>query len=411
VREYLLLKLKLKERSLLMIEVKNDIYWVGIKDWELRQFHGHELSTHRGSTYNAYLIKDEKVVLVDTVWDPYQEEFVDKLDKEIGIDNIDAIIINHSEPDHGGSLGYLMSKRPDIPIYCTKNGADAIRRQFHKDWNFNIVKTGDTLKTGKYELVFVEMQMIHWPDSMLTYVKGANLVLSNDAFGQHYSPASLFNDEVDTCELYQEAIKYYANILTPYSPLIKKKIEEIRALNLPIDMIAPSHGVIWRENPVQIIDKYYEWSQDYNEGTVVIIYDTMYNATKMMAEAIGEGLAKNGIKYKLYNNSVSDQSDVLTEIFKAKGVIIGSCTVNNTVLRSISALLDEIKGHRFKNKVGAAFGSYGWSGEAPKIISKSLEESGVKILHEPLQIKYRPTEDELKMFVEMGDKFAKAMNA
>ena len=394
-----------------MIEVKNDIYWVGIKDWELRQFHGHELSTHRGSTYNAYLIKDEKVVLVDTVWDPYQEEFVDKLDKEIGIDNIDAIIINHSEPDHGGSLGYLMSKRPDIPIYCTKNGADAIRRQFHKDWNFNIVKTGDTLKTGKYELVFVEMQMIHWPDSMLTYVKGANMVLSNDAFGQHYSPASLFNDEVDTCELYQEAIKYYANILTPYSPLIKKKIEEIRALNLPIDMIAPSHGVIWRENPVQIIDKYYEWSQDYNEGTVVIIYDTMYNATKMMAEAIGEGLAKNGIKYKLYNNSVSDQSDVLTEILKAKGVIIGSCTVNNTVLRSISALLDEIKGHRFKNKVGAAFGSYGWSGEAPKIISKSLEESGVKILHEPLQIKYRPTEDELKMFVEMGDKFAKAMNA
>lgn len=394
-----------------MIEVKNDIYWVGIKDWELRQFHGHELSTHRGSTYNAYLIKDEKVVLVDTVWDPYQEEFVDKLDKEIGIDNIDAIIINHSEPDHGGSLGYLMSKRPDIPIYCTKNGADAIRRQFHKDWNFNIVKTGDTLKTGKYELVFVEMQMIHWPDSMLTYVKGANMVLSNDAFGQHYSPASLFNDEVDTCELYQEAIKYYANILTPYSPLIKKKIEEIRALNLPIDMIAPSHGVIWRENPVQIIDKYYEWSQDYNEGTVVIIYDTMYNATKMMAEAIGEGMAKNGIKYKLYNNSVSDQSDVLTEIFKAKGVIIGSCTVNNTVLRSISALLDEIKGHRFKNKVGAAFGSYGWSGEAPKIISKSLEESGVKILHEPLQIKYRPTEDELKMFVEMGDKFAKAMNA
>jgi flavorubredoxin len=176
-------------------------------------------------------------------------------------------------------------------------------------------------------------------------------------------------------------------------------------------MIAPSHGVIWRENPAQIIDKYYEWSQDYNEGTVVIIYDTMYNATKMMAEAIGEGMAKNGIKYKLYNNSVSDQSDVLTEIFKAKGVIIGSCTVNNTVLRSISALLDEIKGHRFKNKVGAAFGSYGWSGEAPKIISKSLEESGVKILHEPLQIKYRPTEDELKMFVEMGDKFAKAMNA
>jgi len=198
-----------------MIEIKKDIYWVGTKHWELRQFHGHELSTHRGSTYSSYLIRDKKAVLVDTVWNPYQEGFIDSLEKEVGINNIDAIVINHAEPDHGGSLELLMSKIPDTPIYCTKSGADIIRRHFHKEWNFNIVKTGDTLSTGNYELIFVEMQMIHWPDSMLTYVKGANLVLSNDAFGQHYSPLSLFNDEVDTCELYQEAVKYYANILTP----------------------------------------------------------------------------------------------------------------------------------------------------------------------------------------------------
>jgi anaerobic nitric oxide reductase flavorubredoxin len=392
-----------------MIEIKKNIFWTGIKDWELRKFHGHELSTHRGSTYNSYIIKDEKTVLVDTVWSPYKEEFVESLEKNVGIKNIDAIVINHNEPDHGGSLGYLMELIPGTPIYCSKNGAEIIKKHFHKDWNFNIVKTGDTINIGEYDLVFVEMQMLHWPDSMLTYVKGANLVLSNDAFGQHYSPASLFNDEVDDCELYQEALKYYANILTPYSALVKKKIEQIKALNLPIDMIAPSHGVIWRTNPMQIVEKYYEWSQDYNEGDVVIIYDTMYDATATMAHSIGEGLLKNNVKYKMYNAATTDRSDLITEIFKAKGVIIGSCTVNNTVLRAISSLLDDIKGLRFKNKVGAGFGSFGWSGEAQKIISSDLEKAGMRVPLEPIQVKYRPTEEELNRCIEFGESFAKSL--
>ena len=392
-----------------MVEIKNKIYWCGIKDWELRQFHGHELSTHRGSTYNSYIIKDAKTVLVDTVWNPYKEKFVEMLEKDVGIDNIDMIVINHIEPDHGGSLGYLMSLKPETPIYCTKNGAEIIRKHFHKDWNFVIVKTGDSVNIGEYDLVFVEMQMIHWPDSMLTYIKGAATVLSNDAFGQHYSPSSLFNDEIDACELYQEAIKYYANILTPFSALIKKKVEQIKALGLPIEMIAPSHGVIWRKDPLQIVEKYYEWSQDYNEGQAVLIYDSMYNATKSMAHAIAEGLAVRGVKSKLFNASVSDQSDLLTEIFKAKAVIIGSCTVNNTVLRAIAALLDEIKGHKFKGKIGAAFGSYGWSGEAPKIIGRSLEESGFKVPLEPVNLKYTPTEEELRLCGEFGEKLAQSM--
>jgi len=392
-----------------MIEIKRNIYWAGIKDWSLRQFHGHELSTHRGSSYNSYVIKDNKTVLVDTVWSPYKEEFANNLEKEIGLNNIDYIVINHAEPDHGGSLEYIMSKIPDTPIYCTKNGADIIKKHFHKDWNFKVVKTGDTLNIGEYELVFVEMQMLHWPDSMLTYVKGANVALSNDAFGQHYSAQSLFNDEVDTCELYQEALKYYANILSPFTSLIKKKIEQIRSLNLPIDVIAPSHGVIWRENPVQIIDKYYEWAQDYNEGNVVIVYDTMYESTRAMAEAIGEGLLKNGIKYKLFNASVTDQSDLITELFKARGIIVGSCTVNNSYLRAIGAVLEEIKAHRFKGKVAAAFGSYGWSGEAPKLITQKLEEAGLKVVEEPVQCKYVPTEEELKQCVEFGERFSKSM--
>lgn len=389
-----------------MIEIKKNIFWTGVKDWDLKVFHGHELSTHRGSTYNSYVIKDKKTVLVDTVWDPYKEEFIERLEKEVGLKNIDMIVINHIEPDHGGSLGLLMEKIPNTPIYCSKNGADIIKRHFHKDWNFNIVKTGDTISIGEYELVFVEMTMIHWPDSMLVYVKGANTILSNDAFGQHYSPAGLFNDEVDSCELYQEAIKYFANILTPYAPLIKKKIEQIKALNLPIDMIAPSHGVIWRDNPLQIVEKYYEWSQEYNEGTVAIIFDTMYNSTKEMAEAIGEGLAELGVKYRLHNIAITDKSDLNTEIFKAKGIIIGSCTVNNTVLRPTAALLEEMKGMKFKGKTGAAFGSFGWSGEAPKVINNALEAAGVKALVEPISFRYRLNSEELKKCVEFGRKFA-----
>lgn len=393
-----------------MIQVKDKIYWTGIKDWDLRVFHGHELSTHRGSTYNSYVIKDEKTILVDTVWDPYAETFIKRLDSEVGLMNIDGIIINHVEPDHGGSLGRLMEFIPNVPIYCSKNGAEIIKKHFQKDWNFQIMKTGDVLKTGEYELIFVEMQMIHWPDSMLTYVKGANVMLSNDAFGQHYSPSALFNDELhNDCEIYQEAIKYYANILTPYSALIKKKIEQILAMNLEIDVIAPSHGVIWRENPTQIVNKYYEWCQDYNEGTAVIVYDTMYETTRWMAEAIGIGLSNKGIQFKMFNAATVDKSDLNTEIFKAKAVIVGSCTVNNVVLRPTAALLDEMKGLRFKNKVGAGFGSYGWSGEAPKIISKKLEEAGINVVSEPLSFRYRLTEEETQQCVEFGEKIAETM--
>lgn len=395
-----------------MIQVKDKIFWTGIKDWDLSVFHGHELSTHRGSTYNAYVIKDEKTFLVDTVWDPYAEQFVERLEKEVGLKNIDGIIIQHIEPDHGGSLGRLMEFIPDVPIYCSKSGVEIIKKHFHKEWNFVPVKTGDTINTGEYDLIFVEMQMIHWPDSMLTYVKGANVVLSNDAFGQHYSPSAIFNDELhNDCELYQEAIKYYANILTPYSALIKKKLEQITAMNLDIDVIAPSHGVIWRENPIQIVEKYAEWCQDYNEGTAVIVYDTMYESTRWMAEAIGEGLSNKGIYFKMFNAATVDKSDLNTELFKAKGFIIGSCTINNVVLRPTGALIDEIKSFRFKNKVGAAFGSYGWSGEAPKIITERLKEAGIKVVAEPLSFKYRPTPEEYAQCVAFGEKFAEEMKA
>ncbi len=395
-----------------MLEIKKNIYWCGIRDWGLGVFHGHELSTHRASSYNSYLIKDKKTVLVDTVWDPYKEKFVEDLEKNVGLKNIDALVINHVEPDHGGSLGLIMEKIPNTPIYCTKNGAEIIKRYFGKDWNFNIVKTGDVLDLGEYKLNFVEMQMIHWPDSMLEYVDGAKLVLSNDAFGQHYCGTSIFDDENDQCEIYQESIKYFANILGPFKPLITKKIEQILAMKLDFDMIAPSHGIIWRSNPVQIIEKYLEWSNpDYNEGYAVIIYDTMYHATRDMAEAIAKGLEAEGVKYKIFNAATKDRSDLNVEIFKSNAVILGSCTVNNSVLRATASLLDEIKGLKVKNKLAFAFGAYGWSGEAHKIISQKLSEAGLTIIEEPLGVRYKASPEENEKCIEIGRKIAKQLKA
>lgn len=389
-----------------MIKIKDNIYWVGVKDWELKHFHGEELSTHRGSTYNSYIIKDKKTALVDTVWTPFHREFIDHLEKNIGLENIDLIVVNHTEQDHSGSLPYLMEKIPNVPIYCSKNGALLIKKHYHSDWNLNIVKTGDSVDLGENKLVFVEMPMLHWPDSMATYVSGANVLLSNDAFGQHYASPYMFNDQVDQCELFQEAIKYYANILTPFSRLVKAKIKEIVALNLPIDMIAPSHGIIWRDNPIQIIEKYDQWASDYNDGSVIVLYDSMWGATKKMALAIARGVENKGLGVKTLSMGKNDKSDLVTEIFKSKGVVLGSSTINNGVLGDVAAMLDIIKGMKFKNKIGTAFGSYGWSGESVKIIETKLMEAGIEITAEGIKVQYNPTPEDIKACEAFGEAFA-----
>ena len=389
-----------------MIKIKDNIYWVGIKDWELRKFHGDEYSTHRGSTYNSYLIKDKKTALVDTVWTPFHREFIDNLEKNIDLNSIDLIVINHTEQDHCGSLPYLMKKIPGTPIYCSKNGATLLKRHFHQEWNVNIVKTGDSVDLGDNKLVFVEMPMLHWPDSMATYVAGANTLLSNDAFGQHYASPYMYNDEVDQCELYQEAQKYYANILTPFSKLVKAKIREISALNLPIEMIAPSHGVIWRDNPMQIVEKYDQWASDYHEGKVIVIYDSMWGATKQMALAIARGVERKGLGVKALSMGKYDKSDLITEIFKSRGVIVGSSTVYKGILGDTAAVLEMINWLKFKNKIGAAFGSYGWSGESVKIIETRLKEAGIEIAMEGIRAQYNPSPEEIKACEAFGEAFA-----
>ncbi len=389
--------------------VKNNVYWVGKVDWELKTFHGDDYSTHKGSTYNSYLIQEEKTVLIDTVWLPFAHEYVKNLSSEIDLKKIDIIIANHGEVDHSGALPELMEHIPDKPIYCTANAVKSLKGQYHKDWNFHIVKTGDKISIGNgKELIFVEMTMLHWPDSMATYLSGDNILFSNDAFGQHFANEKLFNDQVDRCDLFNEAIKYYANILTPFSSTLKKKLAEVSSFNLPIDIIATSHGVIWRENPTQIIEKYAQWSNDYHENQITIIYDTMWNGTKTLAEKIAQGIEKadRNVTVKIYNLSKSDENDLITEVFRSKTVIIGSPTVSNSILHSVAGFIHFMKELKFKGKKAAAFGCYGWSGESVKTINEMMAGAGFEIIDEGLKNQWNPDNNGQKAAVEFGEKIA-----
>lgn len=385
-------------------KINDTVTWVGKIDWELKKFHGDEYSTHKGSSYNSYLIKDEKTVLIDTVWGPFTSEFITNLKKEVDIQKIDYIVMNHSEVDHSGALVELMKEIPNTPIYCTKAGVRILKGYYHQDWNFVEVKTGDTLDLGKHKLTFIEAAMLHWPDTMFTYLSEENILFSNDGFGQHYASEFMYNDKVDQAELYQEALKYYANILTPFSKQVLKKIEEILSLNLPIDMICPSHGIIWRDNPIQIVSKYLEWANEYQENQITIIYDSMWNATRRMAECIAEGITTNNkdVTVKVINSAKSDKNDVIVETFKSKIVLIGSSTINNGILSSTASIIEMIKGFKFKNKKGAAFGSYGWSGEAIKLLTEELEKAGIKTINSGIRELWNPDEEALNRCREFG---------
>ncbi|MDO0822510.1 anaerobic nitric oxide reductase flavorubredoxin [Desulfosporosinus nitroreducens] len=394
-------------------EINKSVKWVGKIDWELKKFHGDELSTNRGSSYNSYLIQDEKIALIDCVWTPFAKEFVTNLKKEIDLNKIDFIIANHGEPDHSGALPELMREIPDTPIYCTANAIKSLKGQYHQDWNFVPVKTGDKLSLGSKEFIFIEARMLHWPDTMFTYLTGDNILFSNDGFGQHLASEHMFNDLVDQAELYYEALKYYANILTPFSKFVENKITEILSFNLPVDMICPSHGLIWRDNPLQIVDKYMGWAKDYQENQISIIYDTMWNSTRKMAEEIAAGikLSDKDVTVKLFNcNSThADKNDIITEVFKSKAILVGSPTINKGISFAVAGILEMIKGLAFKNKKGAAFGSYGWSGENTKLIYTELEHAKFELLNEGLRVTWSPDDDALIKCQEFGRTIGEAL--
>ena len=390
------------------VKVINNVHWVGKIDWELRKFHGNEYSTHRGSTYNSYLITEEKTALVDTVWAPFAKEYVNNLAGEIDLKKIDFVVANHAEIDHSGALPELLERIPDTPVYCTANGVKSLTGHYHRDWNFQVVKTGDRLSLGSKELIFVEAPMLHWPDSMFCYLTGDNILFSNDAFGQHYASEYLFNDLVDQNELYTECLKYYANILTPFSSLVEKKIQEFLGLNLPLDIICTSHGVIWRNNPAQIVERYLQWAKGYKENQITIVYDTMWNGTRVMAENIAKGIVRTDpdVNVKLFNIASSDKNDVLAEVFKSKAVVFGSPTVNRGILTSLAGLLEEIKGLSFQEKKAAVFGTYGWSGESTRVLAESLQQAGFTVVDDGLKVLWNPSEQSIEECVSYGRKLA-----
>lgn len=394
-------------------KITDNVTWVGKVDWDLVHFHGDELSTFHGSSYNAYLIKDEKNVLIDTVWRPYDREFVKRLKEVIDLKDIDYIVMNHNEIDHSGALPELLREIPDTPIYCTKKGEAILRGHYHQDWNYVNVKTGDTLNIGKHTLTFIEAPMLHWPDTMFTYMSGDEILFSNDAFGQHYATESLFDTAADVNEVMYEAEKYYTNILNLYSPMVARKVKEVLGMNLPIKMIAPSHGVIWTKYISQIIENYQKWSTPYQENQITIVYDTMWQSTRLMGEAIAEGIrrADPSVEVKLYNVAKEDKNDVLTQMFRSKAVLVGSPTINYGYSFAIAGILEMARGLKFKGKKAAAFGSYGWSGDAPKLITKHLQEAGFDIVDDGIKCLWVPDNKAIDECRDYGEQFCKKVEA
>lgn len=393
-------------------KITDSVTWVGKIDWDLQTFHGEEYSTHKGSSYNSYLVRDQKNVLIDTVWKPYTNEFIENLKREIALEDIDYIIINHAEIDHSGALPELMKLIPDTPIYCTANAVKSLKGHYHQDWDFRVVKTGEKLNIGQKEFIFVEAPMLHWPDSMFCYLTGENILFSSDAFGQHYATEVFYNDLVDQAELWTEATKYYANILTPFSKLVERKIGEVVGFGLEVRMICPSHGVLWRDNPLQIVQQYLEWSKAYQENQITIIYDTMWEGTRRMAEKIAEGirLADDKVIIKIFNSARRDKNDIITEVFKSKAILVGSPTVNKGILSSVAGILEEIKGLSFKNKAAAAFGTYGWSGESVKVIADKLKEAGFETGPDGVKGLWYPDNQTDEACVAFGKQFVSQIN-
>lgn len=388
-------------------ELRNGIHWVGAQEWSLRHFHGHELSIFRGTSYNAYLIKDDDaIVLIDSVKSAHAAEFIAEVEKLVPIEKITHFVVNHAEPDHAGTLPLMLARNPKATIVCSKGGSISIGRFHPGNWNLKVVKTGDELKLGKRSLRFFEAQMLHWPDSMFSYCPEERILFSNDAFGQHFAASRRYADESDAAEVWQEATKYFANILTPFSGQIIRKINEFTALQWPIDMICPSHGVIWRKNPLEIVEKYLEWSSGKADLGAVIIFDTIWHGTEKMARAIGRGLEAEGVPYKIFNCGAADFNDVMTEILKVRGLLVGCPTLNNNLMPTLAPFLESIRGLRFLNKLGAAFGTFGWSGEGCKRIEETLTASQVKIAQPSLKVQFAPHPEDITKCEEFGRAFA-----
>ncbi|MFC1884191.1 FprA family A-type flavoprotein [Thermodesulfobacteriota bacterium] len=389
------------------LEISEGIYSVGVIDWNIRDFHGY--STYQGSTYNAYLIMDEKITLIDTVKKEFADELLGKIAQIVDPKKIDYVISNHTEMDHSGGLPRVMHKiGEDKPLYCSKMGFKNLSSHFPNKWNYKPVENGGELSLGKRTLTFLETRMLHWPDSMFSYLKEEKILFSSDAFGQHYSSLERFDDQVGEA-IMPHALKYFANILLPYAPLVLKLVDKVTEMGLELKMLCPDHGIIWRKNPSKIINAYVEWSKQEPKRKALVIYDTMWHSTEVMAEEIVSALGEEGVVAIPMHLRANHRSDVITEVMGAGAIIVGSPTLNNGLFPTVSDFLTYMKGLKPLNKIGAAFGSFGWSGEAVGLINKELEAMKFNVIDEGVKNQYVPDDKSLDACRELAKKIAKAL--
>ena len=392
------------------LEVKPGIYWVGAIDWRLRDFHGY--STELGSTYNAFLAVDDHVTLFDTVKATHTDEMLWRIGQVVDPGKIDTIVVNHAEMDHSGSLGRMIETVRPERVFASPACEKALKAHFHhQGWPVQVVKSGDRFNLGRRNVTFLETKMLHWPDSMFSYLEEDRLLISSDAFGQHYATSERFDDEVDPGELIHQSAKYYANILNPYSPLVAGLLQQVTKMGLQIDMIAPDHGVIWRKDPGRILSAYEGWSAQKSRDKAIVVFDSMWHSTEKMAEAVGQGLIEKGVSVQVMDLHGWHRSDVVTELLDARGFVLGSPTLNNGILPRMADLLCYARGLRFTGKVGAAFGSYGWGGEAVKLLNGTLDDMKVRRVHDGLRVQYVPTEGDLESCRDLGRTVADAILA
>jgi len=391
------------------MEIKEGIYWLGVIDWNVRDFHGY--STYQGTTYNSFLIMDEKITLIDTAKKEFTDELIANISQIVDPKKIDYVISNHTEMDHSGGLPRVMHKiGEDKPLYCSKMGQKNLSKHFPQKWNYQPVENGGELSLGKRTLTFLETRMVHWPDSMFTYANEDRILFSSDGFGQHYAGLERFDDQVGDA-IIPHAKKYFANILLLYAPLILKLVEKVTEMGLPIDMICPDHGIFWRKDPSKIINAYVEWSAQKPKRKAVVVYDTMWHSTEAMGEAIINALGEEGVDARLMHLRNCHRSDVMTEVLDAGAIIIGSPTLNNGIFPTVSDFLTYMKGLKPLNKIGAAFGSFGWSGEAAKLVTKELEQMKFDIIDPGVRIQYVPDDKSLDACRELAKKIADALPA
>ncbi len=383
------------------VKLTESVYWVGSIDWAVRDFHGY--STGRGTTYNAYLILSEKITLIDTVKKPFFEEMMMRISSIIDPSEIDIIVSNHSEMDHTGALPQTIAAVKPEKVYASPMGSRALAAHFHwEDDPIEVVKTGDSIDLGNMRIEVIETRMLHWPDSMVSYLPEEKILFSQDGFGMHLASAERFDDELEFSVLEAEARKYYANILMPFSPLVTALLGNLGKMELEIDLLCPDHGPVWRSNIDWILEKWGSWAEKKPCPKAVVIYDTMWNSTRKMGEAVLEGLTMEGISSILMPLRASHISDIAAEVLDASALIVGSPTINGRIFPSVAECMNYLGGLKPKNLVGAAFGSYGWSGEAVKELNGLLESMKVELVSEGLSTVYVPDEQVLEESVNLG---------